>query len=308
MDSLNADSIAPARPPLYQGILSINASMAIFVVSDTTMKLLSRSFPPNELIFLRSVIIVVALGTIMLTTGKWPSLKRALAPPMLLRCLFDCLNIVAFTVTIIHMPLAELYAILLTSPFIMTLIAALFLKEPVGYRRWAATAVGFVGVLLVIKPDPHALNQWALVGLLSAVGSAVREAATQKIDPSVPAMEVTFYSAILAGAVPLVFGWSETWPAITPPHYLMIAALASCWLAGAFLLIQACRLAPLSVVASFRYSLLIWGGLAGYLVFGEAPDRLSLVGALLIVSCGLYTFHREAVRRSRIASDVVTLS
>jgi drug/metabolite transporter (DMT)-like permease len=308
MDSLNADSIAPARPPLYQGILSINASMAIFVVSDTTMKLLSRSFPPNELIFLRSAIIVVALGTIMLTTRRWPSLKRGLAPPMLLRCLFDCLNIVAFTVTIIHMQLAELYAILLTSPFLMTLIAALFLKEPVGYRRWAAAGVGFIGVLLVVKPDPHAINQWALVALLSALGSAVREAATQKIDPSVPAMEVTFYSAILAGAVPLFFGWNETWPAITPSHYLMIAALASCWLAGAFLLIQACRLAPLSVVASFRYSLLIWGGLAGYLVFGEAPDGLSLIGALLIVGCGLYTFHREAVRQSRISSDVVTLS
>jgi drug/metabolite transporter (DMT)-like permease len=308
MDSLDADSIAPARRPVYQGILSINASMAIFVVSDAIMKLLSRSFPPNELIFLRSVIIAVALGTIMLTTGRRPSFKRGFAPAMLLRCLFDCLNIVAFTVAVIHMQLAELYAILLTSPFLMTLIAALFLKEPVGYRRWAAAGVGFVGVLLIVKPDPHAFNQWALLGLLSALGSSVREAATKKIDPSIPAMEVTFYSAIVAGAVPFFFGWNETWPAITPPHYLMIAAQASCWLAGAFLLIQACRLAPLSVVASFRYSLLIWGGLAGYLVFGEVPDNLSFIGALLIVGCGLYTFHRETVRQRRISSDVVTLS
>jgi S-adenosylmethionine uptake transporter len=206
------------------------------------------------------------------------------------------------------MHIAELYAIFLTSPFLMTILAALFLREPVGYRRWLATGVGFLGVLLVVKPDTNVIDESSLIGLLSALASAIRETATQKIDPSTPTIEVTFYSAIFAGAAPLVFGWHESWPAITQQQYLMAVVQASSWLVGAFLLIQACRLAPLSIVASFRYTLLIWGGVAGYLVFGEIPGRLSLIGAGLIVSCALYTFHREAVRRRAIASDVVTLN
>jgi drug/metabolite transporter (DMT)-like permease len=226
----------------------------------------------------------------------------------LTRCFFDCVNILSFTAAVIHMHIAELYALLLMSPLLMTILAAVFFGEPVGYRRWLAVTAGLCGVLMVVKPDPYALDPWAFVGFLSALAAAVREMVTRRINPDTPTMEVTFYSAIFAAAGTLIFGWSETWSSLTRPQYLMLLVQALSWLIGTFLLIQACRLAPLSIVASFRYTLLIWGSIAGYVVFGEIPDLFSFIGAGLIVISGLYTFHREAARQRVVASDTVTLS
>jgi drug/metabolite transporter (DMT)-like permease len=308
VNSPKTEPIASAQLSLQQGILSITISMAVFVVGDTIVKFLGHSFPPNEIIFLRSAVIAAALGLVMLAKGQRPTIKGILDPPILTRCFFDCVNILCFTAAVIHMHIADLYALLLMSPLLMTILAALFFREPVGYRRWLAVMVGFCGVLLVVKPDPSSLDQWALVGFLSALGGAVRETVTRRIDPDTPTIEVTFYSAIFAAAGTLIFGWSETWSSLSQPQYLMLLVQAVSWLMGTFLLIQACRLAPLSIVASFRYTLLIWGGLAGYVVFGEIPDLFSFIGAGLIVISGLYTFHREAVRQRVIASDTVTLT
>jgi drug/metabolite transporter (DMT)-like permease len=308
VNSLKTEPIASAQLSLQQGILSVTTSMAVFVVGDTIVKFLGHSFPPNEIIFLRSAAIAVALGMIMLVRGPRPTIKGILAPPILMRCLFDCVNILCFTAAVLHMHIADLYALLLMSPLLMTVLAALFFREPVGYRRWLAVTVGFGGVLMIVKPDPSGLNQWALLGFLSALGGAVRETVTQRINPDTPTIEVTFYSTIFAAAGTLIFGWSESWSSLSQTQYLMLLVQAVTWLIGTFLLIQACRLAPLSIVASFRYTLLIWGGLAGYIVFGEIPDAFSLIGAGLIVISGLYTFHREAVRQRVIASKTVTLT
>jgi drug/metabolite transporter (DMT)-like permease len=308
VNSLKTEPIASAQLSLQQGILSVTTSMALFVVGDTIVKFLGHSFPPNEIIFLRSAVIAAALGLVMLAKGQRPTIKGVLAPPILARCVFDCVNILCFTAAVIHMQIADLYALLLMSPLLMTILAAVFFREPVGYRRWLAVTVGFCGVLMVVKPNPSGLDQWALLGFLSALGGAVRETVTRRIHPDTPTIEVTFYSAIFAAAGTLIFGWSESWSSLSPTQYLMLLVQAVTWLIGTFLLIKACRLAPLSIVASFRYTLLLWGGLAGYIVFSEIPDTFSLIGAGLIVISGLYTFHREAVRQRVIASKTVTLT
>jgi drug/metabolite transporter (DMT)-like permease len=308
VNSLKTEPIASAQLSLQQGILSVTTSMAVFVVGDTIVKFLGHSFPPNEIIFFRSAVIAAALGLVMLAKGQRPTIKGILAPPILARSVFDCVNILCFTAAVIHMHIADLYAILLMSPLLMTILAAVFFREPVGYRRWLAVTVGFCGVLMVVKPDPSGLDQWALVGFLSALGGAIRETVTRRINPDTPTIEVTFYSTIFAAAGTLIFGWSESWSSLSPTQYLMLLVQAVTWLIGTFLLIQACRLAPLSIVASFRYTLLIWGGLAGYFVFSEIPDAFSFIGAGFIVISGLYTFHREAVRQRVIASKTVTLT
>ena len=292
-----------------RGIYAITASMAIYVVGDVVLKLLGQRFPVSELIFWRSCIISAALLAVLLWMRPRFLLSRALFSwPVIGRCLFDCMNILSFTTAVIHMNMAELYAILQVSPFLMTILAVIFFKEPVGWRRWSAVAVGFCGVLLIIKPDPGNVNYWAVLGVVAALGAACRETITRQIDPSVSTLEVTLLSAVFTAVLTFVIGFGEPWPAMKQQDIMMLLVQASSWVVATFLLIHACRIAPLSLVATFRYSLLVWGAFAGYFVFGGVPDLLAICGAVIIVLSGLYLFHRESVRRRTIASNVTTVT
>lgn len=282
--------------------------MGVYVIGDTVLKLLGRQFPPSELIFWRSCIILMTLTAVMLWTRPKFAPRAMLSWPVVGRCLFDCVNILSFTTAVIHMGMAELYAILQMSPFLMTILAIVFFSEPVGWRRWTAIAVGFCGVLLIVKPDTNGLDVWATLGILAAFGAACRETITRKIDPSVSTMEVAFLSALFTAIGTFIYGYHEPWPAMTQYDIGMLFIQAISWLIGTFLLIHACRTAPLSIVASFRYALLVWGALAGYFVFHDLPDALAICGAVIIVLCGLYIFHREAVRRAPLASTVTTVN
>jgi S-adenosylmethionine uptake transporter len=169
-------------------------------------------------------------------------------------------------------------------------------------------AIGFGGVLLIIKPDPGNLNTWALLGVVAACGAACRELITGRIDPSVPTLEVTFLSALFTAIGTFVFGLRDPWPAMSHGDLMLLLVQAVSWVIGTFLLVQGIRGAPLSLVAPFRYSLLVWGGFAGYIVFGDLPDVLAACGAAIIVLSGLYIFHREAVRRRALTSTVTTVT
>jgi drug/metabolite transporter (DMT)-like permease len=284
--------------------------MAVYVVGDVVLKVLGQRFPPSELIFWRSCIILTSLTAVMLWTRPKLAFRALLSWPVIGRCVFDAVNILCFTTAVIHMGLAELYAILQMSPFLMTILAIVFFREPVGWRRWTAIVVGFCGVLLIIKPDAAGLNSWAILGIVAAFGAACRETITRKIDRSVSTLEVAFLSAVFTAAGTAIYGYGyrESWPAMTRHDVMMLFIQAISWLAGTFLLIHACRIAPLSIVATFRYSLLVWGALAGYFVFGDLPDALAICGAGIVVLCGLYIFHREAVRQAPIASTVTTVN
>ena len=163
-------------------------------------------------------------------------------------------------------------------------------------------------MLLIIKPDPGNLNPWALLGVLAALGAACREIITRKIDPGVSTLTVTFLSALMTAIGTFAFGIGEPWPAMSHHEIMLLLIQALAWLVGTFLLVHACRTAPLSLVASFRYSLLVWGTLAGYLAFGELPDILAACGATIVVLCGLYIFYREAVRNRALTSKVTTVT
>lgn len=278
-----------------RAILAISLSMAAYVAGDVVLKLLGRSFPATELIFWRSVIITVTLGAVLAWTRPRLLSAGMFSGAVLARCVFDCINILSFTTAVMHMQLAELYAILQISPFLMTIIAVVAFKEKVGWRRWSAIVIGFGGVLLIIKPDAGGLNSWALLGVLAAFGAACRETVTRKIDPGVSTLMVAFLSALVTAIGTFAVGYGDPWPPMDYQEMMLLSVQAVSWLVGTFLLVHACRTAPLSLVASFRYTLLVWGAIAGYLVFGELPDLLAACGAMIIVLCGLYLFYRETL-------------
>ena len=277
--------------------------MAAYVIGDVLVKTLGQVYPSVEVIFWRSCVIACGFG-IFLAVRRKLFVKHFLSPALLARCVFDCINTFSFVIALVHIDLAEIYAILLTSPFLMTILAVIFLNERVGWRRWLAIMGGFAGSLLIIRPSTHAFNYWAAIGLLAALTSALRDFVTTKIHPATSAFEVTFVSAVLTASVGFLFSVGQTWKPIVIHDAYLLVALATASLTGTVLLVHACRIGPLYVAAAFRFTLLIWGGVAGYFVFGNIPDFWSLLGAAIIVICALYVFYREAVRGQVIASGV----
>jgi drug/metabolite transporter (DMT)-like permease len=287
----------------FRQIYSINLSMVAYVIGDVLVKTLGQTYPVVEVIFWRSCVIACGFGLFLAVRRKLFS-KHFLKPALLARCTFDCINTFSFVAALVHIDLAEIYAILLTAPFLMTILAVIFLKERVGWRRWLAIVGGFAGALLIIKPSTQAFNYWAAVGFLAALAAALRDFITTKIHPATSSFEVTFASAVFTAPVGLLLSIGQIWEPIAIHDRFLLLALAMASLTGTVLLVHACRIGPLYIAAAFRFTLLVWGGVAGYFVFHNIPDYWSLLGAAIIVICGLYVFYREAIRGQAIASAV----
>jgi drug/metabolite transporter (DMT)-like permease len=287
-------------------VYSINMSMAAYVIGDVLVKTLGLVYPAVEVIFWRSCVIACGFGLYLAISRKLLS-KHILRPAVLFRCVFDSINSFSFVIALVHIDLAEIYAILLTTPFLMTILAVVLLKEPVGWRRWLAIVGGFAGSLLIIKPSTQGFNYWAAVAFLAALAGALRDFVTVKIHPVLSTIEVTLIGAVFTAAtagVAFLLGIGQSWKLIAVHDAYLLVAMAAASLTGTVLLIHACRIGPLYIAAAFRFMLLVWGGVAGYFVFGNVPDIWSLFGAAIVVMCALYVFYREAIRGGAIASAV----
>jgi drug/metabolite transporter (DMT)-like permease len=280
-----------------RGIAALVVGMAAFTVNDALVKFVARHYPVGEIIFVRGVMAVALIGTVLVARGYLTMLRVAAGGPVLLRSVFDALASGLFIAALVHMPIAELSAVALASPLLLTAMAVVLHRESVDARRWAAIALGFAGTLLVVKPTPATFDAWALVGLAAAFGSAARDLTTRRIDPGTPTMVISFAGAIAVTLAGLMFAIAEDWRAIATNDLALLAIAAGFLGVGTYLLVLAFRGVDLSAVAPFRYMLLLWAAIAGYVGFGEIPDRWAMAGAALIVASGLYVLHREAARR-----------
>jgi drug/metabolite transporter (DMT)-like permease len=230
----------------------------------------------------------------------WPA--RIEWPRIGLRNVGEVGSTLLYLTALFHMPIADTTAILQFVPLAITAGAALFLGEPVGWRRWLATGVGFVGVLIIIRPGTAAFNGWSLIALASVAAIVLRDLSTRRIGRGVPTVFLTFLSSLSVTVVASGFALTETWVWPTSKVLAMIAGAALFLLAGYYSIIEAMRRGEVAVVAPFRYSVIIWAIIAGYLLFGEQPDPMALAGTGLVMAAGLYTFFRErqlARQRSR---------
>ena len=288
-----------------RGMLALTFAMAAYAVNDTFVKLVARDLPFGEVIFLRGVLSVLFLFAAVAMSGALRTIAAAFTPLVLLRALFDALGTVFFIAALVHMKIAELSAVILTSPLIMTAISAFAFGDAVGWRRWSAIGVGLIGTLFIVKPSAGALDVWAIVGLGAALFAAGRDLTTRHIDPTIPTLAIGVYGAVAVMLSGAAVGATETWHMPATGQWLGITIAAFFLGIGTYLVVMAFRGVDLPAVAPFRYTLLIWMGACGYLAFGEIPDRWSLAGAMLIALSGLYALHREAVRRRDLTSRTV---
>ncbi|MCG8543969.1 MAG: DMT family transporter [Alphaproteobacteria bacterium] len=272
------------------------ASLFFFTLSDAVSKWLTQSYPIGEIIFLRSFFIYVPVllliwyrrdgGTLRTRRWQW-HLARTI-------------TVIAATYLIILsvklLPLADAVAFLFAAPIMITAMATPLLGEPVGWRRWCAVIVGFVGVLIMVRPTADAFQIAALVPIAAAAMTAVRDIVTRRMSAgeSTNAMMVWSTLGLIIGSAPVAaIGW------VTPDmHDLLLIALSGLLVGAAhFLMIESYRLAQAAVVAPFKYSAILWGVLLGYLIWGDLPDAWIMTGAILIVASGLYILHRESAAR-----------
>lgn len=279
-------------------------SMAAFTFNDTTIKSLGDALPLAQTVFLRGLVSVILMALVAWRMGALRlNFPRRDWGRILLRSLADLGATFLFLGALFQMPLANLTAILQALPLTVALGAALVYGEPLGWRRLVAISIGFIGVLLIVRPGPEGFNVYALWGLGAVLFVTVRDLAARRLSRTTPSIMVAFAGSALitvaAGAISLSEGW-------TPVNMVSAGkiSLASVFiLVGYLASVAVMRVGEIGFTAPFRYTGLIWALLLGWLVFGDWPDELTLLGAGIVVAMGLFTLYRERVLARRAAAS-----
>lgn len=272
----------------------MTAAMVAFTCNDAFMKAATTTLPVFEAIFLRGVLTTAALAVIAWRMGalrlKLPAADRGW---IALRIFGEVSSTFTFLLALKHMPLANLSAILQFLPLAVTLAAALLFGEAIGWRRLSAILVGFVGVMLIVRPGTEGFDRWSVLGLLSVAGVVVRDLATRRLSSGVPSQTVALWAALsvtLAAACMLPL--FEVKP-VSVKEALEVAGASVFIIFGYLTIVMSMRVGEISIVAPFRYTSLVAAIILGWVVFGQWPDRMTLAGSAIVVATGIYTFHRE---------------
>jgi drug/metabolite transporter (DMT)-like permease len=299
---LSAIVSARRLSPELRGILLTLLAMGLFGCMDGISKFLVAHYPPTLVLWLRHAT-AVPVAFLILAKRHPLRLLRPRAPwlqlsRIVLLIIEMNLVLVAFRV----MPLADTQAILAATPLLVTALSVPFLGERVGWRRWLAVAVGFIGVLIIVRPGQGVLQPGAIVSLVAACLYAVYNVLTRRAAAVDPA-ETSFLLQILLAALLLSFVGPFFWVTPAPAHWPLILAQATLGALGHLYLVRALTVAPAVVVQPFTYTLLLYELGIGYLLFGDVPDLPMLLGAAVVVGAGAYT----AIRSHKRASSRVGL-
>jgi drug/metabolite transporter (DMT)-like permease len=291
---------APARADRpFKGIALILASTVFLGASDVTAKYLSATLPSIEIAWIRFVVFALIMTPAMLPGSPLFALQTERRGLHLLRGAALVGSSLFFISGLRFLPIAEASATGFVSPLFVTALSIVFLGEKVGLRRWVATAVGLLGVLIILRPGSSAFHPAAFFPIVSALAWGCTLIMTRMMSGTERAITTMTYSSIagvciLTAMVPFVWV-APTWQDIAFGVLIGVASTAGQWI-----VVLAFRYADASVLAPFQYTQLLWVSILGFLVFGEVPDIWTISGAAFIVASGLYTAHRERVRRSQL--------
>lgn len=280
-----------------------------FSANDAVTKLFSASVNVGQIMFLRGILATALIGLLAWRAGSMRPWRRATHPAVVLRVAGEVVSTSCFLTALPHVALANATAIMQALPLAVTMAAALFLGEGVGWRRWLSIAAGFSGVLLIVRPGPDGLNVYALLMLVSVAACAVRDLATRGAPADIPSLFMTFVTSLsVTAAGGFLIGPYGGWTPFQPFHLAYLVLGAALLLVGYQFLIMSNRRGDLSFIAPFRYIALVSAGVLGFLLFREVPDAAMLAGALIIVCSGLYMLYRERIRGRSLAARTVATS
>lgn len=279
----------------FRGATLMVLAMLGFAIEDMFIKLLADVLSVGQILAMLGFFGSVAYGCILILQGRRLFSADMLTAPIALRAVGEMTGTIAFVSAIALTPISSASAILQATPLVVTLGAALFLQEPVGWRRWSAIIVGLCGVLLIIRPGLDSFQVLSLLAVLAVFALAMRDLATRRVPPSLSTLQLSFlgfFVIIPAGiALMLASGSQVVMPSGREWLYFFCGLVIG--LFAYYGIVAAMRVGEISFVTPFRYTRLIFALFIGLLVFGESPDLLTLVGAVIIVASGIYTVWRE---------------
>jgi drug/metabolite transporter (DMT)-like permease len=284
----------------HRGIVLMVVAMAAFTFNDACMKSVNADLPLFQAIFLRGVLTTTALGIIAWRAGALPiRIPRRDWKLVIWRALGEVASTVTFLLALRQMPLANLSAIMQSLPLAVTLAAAVVLRSPVGWRRLGAILIGFCGVILIVRPGTEGFDHWALLGIASVGFVVLRDLATRGLSPAVPSAGVALLAATSVTVTAALAVPFDGWEPVTPLAWAKIGAAAGFLIVGYLTVVMTMRVGDIAIVAPFRYTALVFALVLGWLVFDQFPDEWTLLGAVIIMATGVYTFHRERLAARR---------
>ncbi|MBB4187551.1 DMT family transporter [Sinorhizobium terangae] len=281
----------------FRGIVFMCLAMISFACNDALVKSVTGVMNTGQIMFVRGLLTTLMVLVFALHFRAFRPIRTILRPAILLRIIMEALASITYISALGQIPLANASAIMQALPLAVTLGAALFLREPVGWRRWAAISIGFLGVLIVLRPGPEGFTPAALTVVACVFCTATRDLCTRRIGSDVPSLFITVTTAMvttLVGALLIVpFGG---WQPMSTTSLSHIAGASVLLMLGYQTIVLAMRDGDISVIAPFRYTSLLWSIAIGIFFFLETPDLWMLTGVAVIVGSGLYTFYRESLR------------
>ena len=291
----------PPRQALI-GIASMSGAIALFSVMDVMIKELGSSYSTVQIYFFRSLIALIPAWFVLRSEGGLAALRTRRLPFHIFRSCVSMSFLMCFFYALTLMPLADLYAITFAAPLFITALGVPMLGERVGPRRWAAIGVGFLGVLVILRPGGDVLSLGGLIGLGSSLLFSFSMIFTRQLSRTESNGAIVTYfaltSTVLSGLA-LPFAW-------TMPNALdwsLLIAIGLIGGVGQILITHAFRSAAAAIVSPFQYTSILWGLLFGYIFFDDLPDAIMLSGAAIVVASGLYILYRET-REGRSAPAI----
>ena len=279
-----------------RGILFMILAMAGFAFEDLFIKMLSEEFPISEVIIILGFTGSIVFLLIALFQRAPIFHKDLLNKHVIIRTICELLGAVFFVTAIALTPLSSASAILQITPLLVTIGAVIFFREKVGWRRWTAVFIGFMGVLLILRPGYGGFMPASIFALLGSIFLAARDLATRAMKVNLPSVTIALYAFIafgISGILIIPFNSPMIAPSLNQMMYFIGASTFG--VIAYYSLVISSRIGEMSVISPFRYSRIVFAMLLAIIVLGERPDSFTLIGASIIVASGLYTFIRESI-------------
>lgn len=278
-----------------RGAIIMVFSMLGFAIEDMFIKLMGNEIPIGQILFILGLGGAICFGLVMRIKAQPLFERTMLSKPILLRALGEIIGTLGFVSAIVLTPISSASAILQATPLVVTLGAALFLGDPVGWRRWSAILVGLFGVILIIRPGMESFQVLSLLALIGVFGLSLRDLATRRVPQSTSSFQLSFlaFLALIPASLIYMLGTGTFFVPMTALQWVYMGSALAIGMVAYYGIVAAMRVGEISFVTPFRYARLLFAMAVGITIFGESPDMLTYVGATIIVASGIYTVWRE---------------